>query len=120
MSNTLVNEFIENYVFEAYSGLLDPCSENAVTSPAAEYHNGYVYLFLNDLKEATGDKKITKFIAAYGEEFEREVNEERELFAQTPHVECKHCNTVIWDDEADFCPSCGQNPTKEEEDNDNF
>lgn len=115
-SLSMINVFIENYVCQAYPGIIDPTSENAVISPAAEYHDGYLYLFLNDLKEATGDKKIAKFIAAYGyEDFEKEVNEERKLFAQTPHTECLHCNAVIWEEEAEYCPSCSNNPTKDEE-----
>ena len=45
----------------------------------------------------------------YKKKYEKDVELERKELVKTNHIECKHCNAVIWQPDMcdNYCSSCG-------------
>lgn len=82
----------------------------------AAYENGFglwaVYLFSNS--GAASDEFMRLFKRLPKRRFNIESERERKAFVKNvEHLECMHCNAVVW--ESEFCDNCGNHVSKTKE-----
>ena len=95
---------------------IDAC-DSATCDINFAYDEGYAYWPI-ELFSSSGaaSKEFDDLYDQLSPAFFKEAEEERKQMAEASHTECPHCNAIIWgEDDADFCDSCGRDPSEEAE-----